>query len=70
MKDMEEAAYIMGIRILRDMGKRLIGLSQNTHLEKVLKRFSMENSKKGELYIQSNTKPSKTQSPGIDAEIT
>ena len=63
MKDLGEASYILGIRIARDRSKRLIGLSQNTYLDKVLKRFSMENSKKGELPIQSNAKLSKTQSP-------
>ena len=31
--------------------------------------FSMENSKKGELPIQSNVKLSKTQSPSTEAEI-
>ncbi|KAI3499715.1 hypothetical protein L1887_35524 [Cichorium endivia] len=69
MKDLGEAAYILGIRILRDRKKRLIGLSQGTYLEKVLKRFSVENSKKGELPIQSNAKLSKSQSPSTDEEI-
>ncbi|KAI3767195.1 hypothetical protein L2E82_17283 [Cichorium intybus] len=69
MKDLGEAAYILGIRILRDRKKRLIGLSQSTYLDKVLKRFSMENSKKGELPMQSNAKLSKTQSPSTDEEI-
>ena len=69
MKDLGEAAYILGIRILRDRKRKLIGLSQCTYLEKVLKRFNMENSKKGELPIQSNTKLSKTQSPSTDEEI-
>lgn len=63
MKDLGEASYILGIRILRDRKKRLFGLSQSTYLEKVLKRFSMENSKKREILIQSHTKLSKTQSP-------
>ena len=54
MKDLGEAAYILGIRILRDRSKRLIGLSQSTYVDKVLKRFSMQDSKKGELPIQSN----------------
>ena len=31
----------------RDRSKRLIGLIQNTYIDKVLKRFSMLNSKKG-----------------------
>ena len=42
MKDLGEAAYILGIRILRNRSKRLIGLSQSTYLDKVLKKFSME----------------------------
>ena len=52
MKDLREAAYILGIRIVRNREKRLIGLSQDTYLDKVLKRFSMENSKKGELPVK------------------
>ena len=42
MKDLGEAAYILGIKIYRDRSKRLIGLSQSTYLDKVLKRFKME----------------------------
>nr|KAJ0191131.1 hypothetical protein LSAT_V11C800454200 [Lactuca sativa] len=56
-------------RKLKEMLRMATRLSQNTYLEKVLKRFSMENSKKGELTIQSNTKLSKTQSPSTEAEI-
>ena len=51
MKDLREAAYILGIRILRDRSKRLIRLSQSTYLDKVLKRFSMQDSRIGELPI-------------------
>ena len=69
MKDLGEAAYILGIRILRNRSKRLIGLSQSTYVDKVLKRFNMHNSKKGELPIQSNARLSKTQSPSTEAEI-
>ena len=69
MKDLREASYIMGIMIVRERSKRLIGLSQSTYLDKVLKRFSMENLKKGEPPIQSNSKLSKTQSPSTKAEI-
>ena len=32
MKDLGEAAYILGIRIYRDRSKRLIGLSQDTYI--------------------------------------
>ena len=42
MKDLGEATYILGIKIYRDRSRRLIGLSQDTYIDKVLKRFSME----------------------------
>ena len=47
MKDLREAAYILGIKIYRDRTKRLLGLSQSIYIDKVLKQFSMEESKKG-----------------------
>jgi hypothetical protein len=63
MKDLGEAAYILGIKIHRDRSKRLIGLSQGTYLDKVLERFSMENSKKGSLPLTSGTTLSRSQCP-------
>ena len=48
MKDLGEAAYILGIKIYRDRSKCLIGLSQSTYLEKVLKKFIMENFNKNQ----------------------
>ena len=51
MKDLGEAAYILWIKIYRDRSKRLIGLSQSAYIDKVLKRFSMEDSKRGEVKI-------------------
>src|SRR3954470_1782540 len=63
MKDLGKAAYILGIKIYRDRSRRLISLSQSTYLEKVLKRFGMEDSKKGFLPMLHNTTFSKTQSP-------
>ena len=47
MKDLGEAAYILGIKIYRDRSKRLIGLSQDTYIDQVLKMFNMQDSKKG-----------------------
>ncbi|GJT26130.1 retrotransposon protein, putative, ty1-copia subclass [Tanacetum coccineum] len=45
MKDLGESAYILGIKIYRDRSKRLIGLCQSAYIEKILKRYYMENSK-------------------------
>jgi hypothetical protein len=39
IKDMGEAAYVLGIKIYRDRSRRLLALSQSTYLDKVLKRF-------------------------------
>jgi hypothetical protein len=47
MKDLGEVAYILGIKIYRDRSKRLIGLSQDTYIDKVLKRFNKERRRKG-----------------------
>jgi hypothetical protein len=44
MKDMGEAAYVLVIKIYRDRSRRLLALSQSTYLDKVLKRFRMDNS--------------------------
>ena len=51
MKDLGEAAYILGIKIYRDRSRCLIGLSQSTDLDKVLKKFKMDQSKKGFVYV-------------------
>ncbi|WVZ53342.1 hypothetical protein U9M48_004302 [Paspalum notatum var. saurae] len=55
MKNLGEAAYILGIKIYRDRSKRLIGLSQSTYIDKVLKRFNMYDSKKGFLPMSPGT---------------
>src|SRR3954462_1433054 len=47
MKDLGEVAYILCIKIYTDRSRRLIGLSQSTYLGKILKKFKMEDSKKG-----------------------
>nr|GEV54914.1 retrotransposon protein, putative, Ty1-copia subclass [Tanacetum cinerariifolium] len=47
MKDLGDNAYILGIKIYRDRSKRLIGLCQSAYIEKILKRYYMENSKRG-----------------------
>ena len=68
MKDLGEAAYILGIKIYRDRSRRLIGLSQDTYIDKVLNRFSMQNSKKGFLPMSHGISLSKTQGPATPDE--
>ncbi|GJT83981.1 putative RNA-directed DNA polymerase [Tanacetum coccineum] len=52
MKDLGEAAFILGIKIYRDRSRRLIGLSQNAYLDKILKRYRMDNSKRSSIPMQ------------------
>ena len=68
MKDLGEAAYILGIMIYRDKSKRLIGLSQSTYIDKVLKRFSMQDSKRGYLPMSHGITLSKSQCPNTKDE--
>jgi hypothetical protein len=44
MKDLGEASFVLGIEIHRDRSKGVLGLSQKTYIEKVLKKFSMHKS--------------------------
>jgi hypothetical protein len=41
IKDLGEASYVMGIEIHRDRRKWVLGLSQKSYIEKVLKKFNM-----------------------------
>jgi len=68
MKDLGEAAYILGIKIYRNRSKRLIGLSQDMYIDKVLKRFNMEQSKKGFLPMSHGMHFSTKQCPSIADE--
>nr|GEX47305.1 retrotransposon protein, putative, Ty1-copia subclass [Tanacetum cinerariifolium] len=61
MKDLGDAAYILGTKIYLDRSKRLIGLCQRAYIEKILKKYYMENSKRGTIPMQKNLKLSKSQ---------
>jgi hypothetical protein len=63
MKDLREAAYILGIKIYRDRLKRLIGLSQDAYIDKILNQFNMQDSKKCFLSTSHDITLSKEQCP-------
>ncbi|GJQ99374.1 putative RNA-directed DNA polymerase, partial [Tanacetum coccineum] len=69
MKDLGEAAFILGIKIYRDRSRRLIGLTQNTYLDKILKRYRMDNSKRGSIPMQVDLYLSKSQCATTSAEM-
>jgi hypothetical protein len=41
MKDLDEVSYVLGIEIHQDREKGVLGLSQKSYIEKVLKKFNM-----------------------------
>nr|GEZ69670.1 retrotransposon protein, putative, Ty1-copia subclass [Tanacetum cinerariifolium] len=69
MKDLREAAFILGIKIYRDRSRWLIGLSQNAYLDKMLKRYRMDNSKRGSIPMQVDLHLSKYQCATTSAEM-
>nr|GFC43709.1 retrotransposon protein, putative, Ty1-copia subclass [Tanacetum cinerariifolium] len=69
MKELGEAAYILGIKIYRDRSKRLIGLCQSAYIKKILKRYCMKNSKRGSILMKEKLKLSKSQGSSTPAEM-
>jgi hypothetical protein len=45
MKYMGEASYVLGIEIHRERHKGVLGLSQKSYIENVLKRYNMHQCK-------------------------
>nr|GFB03903.1 hypothetical protein [Tanacetum cinerariifolium] len=69
MKDLGEAAYILGIKIYRDRSRRLFGLYQSAYIKKILKRYCIENSKRKSIPMQEKLKLSKSQGASTPAEL-
>ncbi|GJS28665.1 retrotransposon protein, putative, ty1-copia subclass [Tanacetum coccineum] len=69
MKDLGEAAYILGIKIYRDRSRRLIGLCQSAYIKKTLKRYHIENSKRGSIPMQEKRRLSKSQGASTPIEL-
>ena len=68
MKDLGEVSYILGIKIYKDRFKRMLGLSQSRYTDLVLKRFNMEESKRGYLSMSHGIQFSKKMSPKTPEE--
>nr|GEV60180.1 retrotransposon protein, putative, Ty1-copia subclass [Tanacetum cinerariifolium] len=68
MKDLGEAAFILEIKIYRDRSKRLIRHGQNAYVDKILKRYKMDNSKCGHIPMQEKLELNKTQGASTPKE--
>ena len=58
----------VGINVLRDRKKRMLGLSQALYIDTILTKFSRHDSKKGFLYFRHGISLSKDQCPKTDEE--
>jgi Reverse transcriptase (RNA-dependent DNA polymerase) len=68
MKDLGEASYVLGLKIHRDRNKDILGLSQQAYIDKVLKRYGMENYKLGNTLVAKGDKFSLDQCPKTELE--
>ena len=41
---MGEVSFVLGVKIIKDHAKRLLGLTQETYIKKMLERYHMQNS--------------------------
>jgi Reverse transcriptase (RNA-dependent DNA polymerase) len=63
MKDLGEASYIIGIEINQDRSHGILGLSQKTYIDKILKRYNIQNYSPSVVHIINGGKFSKFKCP-------
>ncbi|KAL0361330.1 UNVERIFIED_CONTAM: Retrovirus-related Pol polyprotein from transposon RE1 [Sesamum radiatum] len=68
-KDLGEPFDIFRIKVYRDRSRKMLGFTQSTYIEKVLKRFKIKNSKRGFLPMRHGIKLFKNQSSMTDEEL-
>ncbi|TYK22575.1 gag/pol protein [Cucumis melo var. makuwa] len=69
MKDLGEAQYVIGIQIIRDRKNKTLALSQATYIDKMLVRYSIQNSKKDLLPFRHGVHLYKEQCPKTSQEV-
>lgn len=69
MKDLGDASFALGIQIHRNRSRGILGLSQKSYVEKVLKRFGMQECKPGDTPVAKGDKFSLSQCPKNDHEV-
>ena len=50
MKDLGEAQYVLGIKIIQDRKNKIIALSQENYIYSILSKYNMQDSKKNYLH--------------------
>jgi hypothetical protein len=68
VKDMGEASYIIGIKLLRDRKQRMLGSSQSVYIDKIQAKFSMDQCKEAIIPFRHGLILSSKQCPQIQEE--
>ena len=68
MKDLVDASFVLGIQIHRDRSFGILGLSQKSYIEAVLKRYGMQDCRPSNTLIAKGDKFSLNQCPNNDFE--
>ena len=68
MKDTGEAHFMLRNNFVRDRSKKLLGLSQDTYIKKIIERFRMENSKPIDTSVEKGSALCLDQCPKTDEE--
>ncbi|KAA0046971.1 gag/pol protein [Cucumis melo var. makuwa] len=69
MKDLGEAQFVLGIQIFRDRKNKTLTLSQALNIDKIVVKYSMQNSKRGLLPLRHGVTLSKEQCPKTPQEV-
>ena len=68
MKDLGEASFVLGIKIVQDKTNHMLQLPQRTYIDRILKRFDMHNCSLGSVLATKCERLSKDQCPKNDRE--
>jgi len=69
MKDLDDASFVIGTQIHQDRSQGILGLSQRSYVEKVLKRFGMHDCKSFDTLVTKGDKFSLNQCPKGNLKI-
>ena len=68
MKELGEAKRILGMDIIRDRSKKVLFLTQQSYIKRVLVRFGINDAKQVQTPLANHFKLSAAQCPQTDAE--
>ena len=69
MKDLGEESYVLGILIFLNRKNKMLVLSQASYIDKILEKYGMQDSKKGQQPMRYGITLSKDMSPKTSEEV-